>query len=48
MKDIFKGVIVVVVALALWDGIKYLWNFPVENIEGLFYSTVFNPDQLDH
>lgn len=26
MRDIFKGIIAVILALALWDGIKYLWT----------------------
>jgi len=26
MKDIFKGILAVMIALALWDGIKYIWN----------------------
>ncbi|MGX1430908.1 hypothetical protein ACUXCC_003353 [Cytobacillus horneckiae] len=26
MKDIFKGIIAVILALALWDGLKYIWG----------------------
>ncbi|SKB61798.1 hypothetical protein SAMN06295926_104284 [Lysinibacillus sp. AC-3] len=26
MKDIFKGILAVIIALAIWDGIKYIWN----------------------
>ncbi|SFP97005.1 hypothetical protein SAMN05421670_0479 [Psychrobacillus psychrotolerans] len=26
MRDIFKGILAVIIALALWDGIKYIWN----------------------
>ena len=26
MKDILKGVVAVILALALWDGLKWLWT----------------------
>jgi hypothetical protein len=29
MKDLTKGVLAVILALALWDGIKYIWNLLV-------------------
>ena len=25
MKDVLKGVLAVILALALWDGLKWLW-----------------------
>jgi len=27
MKDIFKGILTLILALAIWDGIKYIWNY---------------------
>lgn len=29
MRNILKGIVVVILALALWDGIKYLWTLLV-------------------
>jgi len=26
MKDICKGILTVILVLALWDGVKYIWN----------------------
>jgi len=26
MREIMKGVVAVILALAIWDGIKYVWN----------------------
>ncbi len=29
MKDICKGIVALIIALAIWDGIKYIWNLVV-------------------